>query len=137
MIKFHSSFYYLLSETQLSNTTTIKMFGNSLSDGTEMSLPLVSGPVVNSGDVQTDSYGSRSDASGGKVASRPKMEVVCVIDLHSHQFLSDRKRAFEEVSAAMNNVSLTHIQVSMFIPTEILTKYLFTGLFLIRIRSQV
>ena len=94
------------------------MFGNSLSDGTEMSLPLVSGPVVNSGDVQTDSYGSRSDASGGKVASRPKMEVVCVIDLHSHQFLSDRKRAFEEVSAAMNNVSLTHIQVSMFIPTQ-------------------
>merc|ERR1712001_261908 len=96
---------------------TNKMFA-SLSDGTEMSLPLVSGPVVNSGDVQTDSYGSRSDASGGKVASRPKMEVVCVIDLHSHQFLSDRKRAFEEVSAAMNNVSLTHIQVSMFIPTQ-------------------
>ena len=79
----------------------------SLDDGVE----------IVSGDIQTDSYGSRSDASGGKFVSspsRPKMEVVCVIDLHSHHFLSDRKRAFEDVKhacAAMNNVALTHIQV--------------------------
>ena len=83
----------------------------SLDDGVE----------IVSGDIQTDSYGSRSDASGGKFVSspsRPKMEVVCVIDLHSHHFLSDRKRAFEDVKhacAAMNNVALTHIQVRTWI----------------------
>lgn len=67
-------------------------------------------------DPQTDSYGSRSDYSS-KVASwstRPKMDVVCVIDLINHVNLCDRKKAFDEVKnfcASTNNVSMQHIQV--------------------------
>ena len=42
------------------------------------------------------------------------MDVVVVIDLNHHIGLNDRKKSFEEVKmtcAAMNNVSVHHIQV--------------------------
>ena len=61
----------------------------------------------------TDSFGSKSDHSG-KFLHRPKMDVVVVIDLNHHIGLNDRKKSFEEVKmtcAAMNNVSVHHIQV--------------------------
>ena len=69
---------------------------------------------------QTDSLGSRSDNSGRtavwtRAASKPRMEVVCVID-HIHPVkLADRRRAFEEVKYAcsvMGSVNVQHIQVS-------------------------
>ena len=68
---------------------------------------------------QTDSLGSRSDNSGRtavwtQAASKPRMEVVCVIDHHHPVRLADRRRAFEEVKYAcsvMGSVNVQHIQV--------------------------
>jgi hypothetical protein len=73
---------------------------------------------IGTNEQQTDSYGSRSDYSGKfpTASSRPKMDVVCVIDLHNHVYLNDRKKAFEDVKtacASMNNVSIQHIQVCL------------------------
>ena len=70
---------------------------------------------------QTDSLGSRSDNSGRttvwtKAASKPRMEVVCVIDHHHPTKLADRRRAFEEVKYAcsvMGSVNIQHIQVKV------------------------
>jgi hypothetical protein len=68
---------------------------------------------------QTDSLGSRSDNSGrtavwSQAASKPKMEVVCVIDHHHPTRLADRRRAYDEVKYActvMGSVNVQHIQV--------------------------
>ena len=79
-----------------------------------MSLTVDGVDVANAVELPTtDSYGSRSDVSLKYVPSRPKMDVVCVIDLHA----TDRKKCYEDVKvacAAINthNISLTHIQVS-------------------------
>ena len=40
---------------------------------------------------------SSSTSAAGMAARNARMEVVCVIDLHSTNYLSDRKKAFEEV----------------------------------------
>ena len=80
----------------------------------KMSLTVDAVDVANAVELPTtDSYGSRSDVSLKYVPTRPKMDVVCVIDLHG----TDRKKAYEDVKvacAAINthNISLTHIQVS-------------------------
>ena len=90
-----------------------------------MSLTVDAVDIANAVELPTtDSYGSRSDVSLKYVPTRPKMDVVCVIDLHG----GDRKKAYEDVKvacAAINthNISLTHIQVSTYIPTLIL-KYI-------------
>lgn len=67
----------------------------------------------------TDSYGSRSEHSGQSVilsSSRPRMDVVCVIDLNQNDMLNSRKKAFEEIKAACLSVVATchHVQVSLF-----------------------
>lgn len=65
---------------------------------------------------QTDSLGSRSDNSGrttvwSQAASKPRLEVVCVIDHHYPVKLAERKRAFEEVKYACPVMgSVQHIQ---------------------------
>ena len=66
---------------------------------------------------QTDSFGSRSDYSGKFLGahSKPRMDVIYIIDLQSHISLSDRKKAFEEVKKScseLTNVVVHHIQVS-------------------------
>ena len=78
---------------------------------------------------QTDSLGSRSDNSGRttvwtKAASKPRMEVVCVIDHHHPTKLADRRRAFEEVKYAcsvMGSVNIQHIQVKVALAHLLLT----------------
>ena len=64
----------------------------------------------------TDSFGSRSDYSGKfpPVLTRPRMDIVCVIDFQNHVCLSDRKKAFEEIKAtsiSWEPVTVHHIQV--------------------------
>lgn len=67
----------------------------------------------------TDSVGSdrRSDASGHggitPVPGRGRMDIVCVIDLHQSEYLSHRKKAFEEVrqAAVAANANCHHVQV--------------------------
>jgi mitogen-activated protein kinase kinase kinase 5 len=97
---------------------------------------VVAGETTSSGSTHTtDSIGSRSSerttvAGGGSGATGsglahsgpsttslhkqlPRMEVVCVIDLHFSKYLSERKSAFEEVRlmcSAMGNHNVTHIQ---------------------------
>ncbi|PSN44121.1 Mitogen-activated protein kinase kinase kinase 15 [Blattella germanica] len=65
----------------------------------------------------TDSVGSHSDASGHTTvtshqAQRPRMDVVCVIDLHQPEHLAHKKRALEEVrqACALVNANMNHIQ---------------------------
>ncbi|XP_069698242.1 mitogen-activated protein kinase kinase kinase 15 isoform X5 [Periplaneta americana] len=65
----------------------------------------------------TDSIGSHSDASGHTTVTshqvqRPRMDVVCVIDLHQPEHLTHRKRALEEVRQAcvLVNANMNHIQ---------------------------
>ena len=78
---------------------------------------------------QTDSLGSRSDNSGRTAvwtaaASKPRMEVVCVIDHHHPYKLADRRRAFDEVKYAcsvMGSVNVQHIQV-IFTPLNLNTQ---------------
>ena len=72
------------------------------------------------GEHQTDSFGSRSDYSGKFSQqlnpSRPRMDVICIIDLQNHLFLSDRKKAFEEIKLAcseLKNVAVHHISVRL------------------------
>ena len=57
----------------------------------------------------TDSYGSKSDTSGSASRSgannptssyKPKMEVVCMFDLHNPKNLGERKKAHAEVRSA-------------------------------------
>lgn len=65
----------------------------------------------------TDSFGSRSDHSGHSAifsSSRPKMDVVCVIDLVHNERINSRKKAYEEIKIACQAVAATcyHIQVS-------------------------
>ena len=71
------------------------------------------------GDSQTtDSVGSRSDYSGKfQIPSRPRMDVICVIDFQNPKCLSDRKKAFEEIkltSSSWEPVTIHQIQVSLF-----------------------
>ena len=79
---------------------------------------------------QTDSYGSKSDNSGKSITittqnpfgARQRMEIVCVIDLHSSSHLNERKKAFEEAKLAcaqINTDLVQHIQV-LFSPIRIL-----------------
>ncbi|XP_033608100.1 mitogen-activated protein kinase kinase kinase 15 isoform X1 [Cryptotermes secundus] len=65
----------------------------------------------------TDSVGSHSDASGHTTVTshqvqRPRMDVVCVIDVHQPEHLAHRKRALEEVRQAcvLVNANMNHIQ---------------------------
>ena len=72
------------------------------------------------GDSQTtDSVGSRSDYSGKfQIPSRPRMDVICVIDFQNPKCLSDRKKAFEEIkltSSSWEPVTIHQIQVSLLI----------------------
>jgi hypothetical protein len=66
------------------------------------------------------SVGSKSDTSchlglsGNSILSgKMKMDAVCVIDLHQTEYLSHRKKAFEEVkqACAAVNASCNHVQV--------------------------
>lgn len=72
------------------------------------------------GDSQTtDSVGSKiSDYSGKfQIPSRPRMDVICVIDFQNPKCLSDRKKAFEEIkltSSSWEPVTIHQIQVSLF-----------------------
>lgn len=69
----------------------------------------------------TDSIGSdrRSEASGHGVGGatpvpgRGRMDIVCVIDLHQSEYLSYRKKAFDEVrqAAVAVNANCYHVQV--------------------------
>lgn len=69
------------------------------------------------------SVGSRSDTSchlglsGNPLLGKMKMDAVCVIDLHQTEYLSHRKKAFEEVKQACAAVSANcnHVQVSCFL----------------------
>lgn len=70
----------------------------------------------------TDSVGSHSDASGHTTVTshqvqRPRMDVVCVIDVHQPEHLAHRKRASDEVRQAcvLVNANMNHIQVCLFI----------------------
>lgn len=79
----------------------------------------------------TDSVGSHSDASGHTTvtshhAQRPRMDVVCVIDLHNSEHLAHRKRALEEVrqACALVNANMNHIQVNVHLHTS--TKFSLT-----------
>lgn len=70
----------------------------------------------------TDSVGSHSDASGHTTVTshqvqRPRMDVVCVIDVHQPEHLAHRKRALDEVRQAcvLVNANMNHIQVCLFI----------------------
>jgi mitogen-activated protein kinase kinase kinase 5 len=70
----------------------------------------------------TDSVGSHSDASGHTTVTshqvqRPRMDVVCVIDVHQPEHLTHRKRALDEVRQAcvLVNANMNHIQVCFFI----------------------
>ncbi|XP_049834926.1 mitogen-activated protein kinase kinase kinase 15 isoform X2 [Schistocerca gregaria] len=66
----------------------------------------------------TDSVGSHSDLSVHTASTaqtqlqRPRMDVVCVIDLHQPDYLAHRKRALEEVrqACALVNAAMNHIQ---------------------------
>ncbi len=81
----------------------------------------------------TDSLGSKNSDNSGKTTvynappmrlptthhnasspHKPRMEVVCVIDLHSPQRLNDRKAAFDEVKFAVSHVNnannVQHVQ---------------------------
>lgn len=69
----------------------------------------------------TDSVGSdrRSDTSGHgpggitPITGRLRMDVVCVIDLNQNEYLSQRKKAFDEVRQAATavNANCYHVQV--------------------------
>ena len=69
----------------------------------------------------TDSVGSdrRSDTSGHgpggvtPITGRLRMDAVCVIDLNQSEYLSHRKKAFEEVrqATASVNANCHHVQV--------------------------
>ena len=48
---------------------------------------------------------------GGQAAAKPRMEVVCVIDLHLQQQLQDRRKAFEEVKFACAIMGQHNVQV--------------------------
>ncbi|XP_046393431.1 mitogen-activated protein kinase kinase kinase 15 isoform X2 [Ischnura elegans] len=63
----------------------------------------------------TDSVGSQSDSSAscGTIGSvRPRMDVVCVLDLHQAEHLFERKKALDEVkhACALVNANCHHIQ---------------------------
>ena len=51
---------------------------------------------------------------GSSISSptKPRMEVVCVIDLHLQQHLQDRRKAFEEVKFACAIMGQHNVQVS-------------------------
>ncbi|KAG8238445.1 hypothetical protein J437_LFUL002902 [Ladona fulva] len=56
----------------------------------------------------TDSVGSQSDVSvgcGGVGSTKPRMDVVCVLDVHQPEHLSERKKALEEVKHACTLVN--------------------------------
>lgn len=65
----------------------------------------------------TDSVSSHSDASGHTTVTphqvqRPRMDVVCVIDVHQPEHLAHRKRALDEVRQAcvLVNANMNHSQ---------------------------
>lgn len=71
------------------------------------------GQSVADGLSGTDSVGTHSDLSGNTaVITRPRMDVVCVIDLQQSEHLCQRKKAFEEIKQAccLVNAKLHHIQ---------------------------
>lgn len=79
------------------------------------------------------SVGSRSDTSchlglsGNPLSGKMKMDAVCVIDLHQTEYLSHRKKAFEEVKQACAAVSANcnHVQVCYCVSFYSLLYYLF------------
>ena len=88
------------------------------------------------GDSQTtDSVGSipRSDYSGKfQIPSRPRMDVICVIDFQNPKCLSDRKKAFEEIkltSSSWEPVTIHQIQVSLFFKIFYVSNFLKRGKF--------
>lgn len=115
-----------------SSTTNLASSGGQGQDKSVEAHLLATGESGSQG--QTDSLGSRSDNSGRttvwtRAASKPRMEVVCVIDHHHPTKLADRRRAFEEVKYAcsvMGSVNIQHIQVCSSI---ILQMYLCYGRF--------
>ena len=73
------------------------------------------------GDSQTtDSVGSRSDYSGKfQIPSRPRMDVICVIDFRNPNCLVERQKVFEEIKLSSSNwepATIHQIQVSIFRP---------------------
>jgi len=79
-----------------------------------MPYPVNEAEIANDGTGQTDSFGSKSDNSGKTTVTnayaKPKLDVVCVVDLHQPQRLAVRKKAFEEVKKALIGSTLHHIQ---------------------------
>ncbi|XP_015596234.1 mitogen-activated protein kinase kinase kinase 15 isoform X4 [Cephus cinctus] len=68
---------------------------------------------VPDGISSTDSVGTHSDVSGHTtISGRPRMDVVCVLDLQQPEHLVQRKRALEEVRQACSlvNANMHHIQ---------------------------
>ncbi|XP_023349518.1 mitogen-activated protein kinase kinase kinase 15, partial [Eurytemora carolleeae] len=73
--------------------------------------------VLGDGTGQTDSLGSKSDNSGKTTVTnlypKPKLDIVCVVDLHQAQHQSTRKRAYEDVKFACGAIAYAtvhHIQ---------------------------
>ncbi|CAG5088317.1 Similar to MAP3K15: Mitogen-activated protein kinase kinase kinase 15 (Homo sapiens) [Cotesia congregata] len=69
--------------------------------------------AVIDGQSSTDSVGTHSDVSGNTtISTKPKIQVVCVIDLTQPENLSDRKRALEEIKQACSlvNTSFNMVQ---------------------------
>jgi len=72
---------------------------------------------VSDGTGQTDSFGSKSDNSGKTTVTnaytKPRLEIVVVIDLHQPQQLSVRKKALEDVKFSCGSLSYAtvhHVQ---------------------------
>jgi len=105
--------------------------------------------VVSDGEVdysgQTDSLGSKSDNSGKTTItnwSRPKLDVVCVIDLHRSQHHPEREKVYDDVKFACGGIPdsvVHHIQFEKldFGETNVLDKFYNADVAIIDLSVQV
>lgn len=72
-------------------------------------------PATIASDNRSVADSVNSEGSIHLSTTRPQMDVACVLDLHQPEHLSHRKKAFEELKIACNqvNAQLHHITVEL------------------------
>lgn len=88
----------------------------------------------------TDSFGSRSNYSaysGSTAHAKPKMDIIVVIDLQSPVYLTERKKAFEEIKSSYPNITQIQFDRLNFGETNVLDQFYNADVAIIDLSIQV